>query len=125
MTKLSELADDVMVFQDEETPISIKDLRHEMEAGFEKRTEGWQVAQAHFWTPSAESMIESYADNESVDLYEGAYERLMDELSPHIEAIQKILAGIEVHYWVETGEYVEVDGLQGKRVMQNDNRTQS
>ena len=59
-------------------------------------------------------MIEGYADNESVDLYEGAYESLMDELSPHIEAIQSLLDHIKVNYWVGTGKMVEIDSFKGK-----------
>lgn len=109
--KLSELADDVMVFQDEETPISVKDLRHEMANGNETRTKGWGIAVPTVWTPDAESMIEHYVDAEACELWEDAYERLMDELSPHIEAIQQILSGIEIPYCVG-GENVEIDGLQ-------------
>ena len=114
MTKLSELADDVMVFQDDETPISVMDLRNELANGNEMRTEGWGIATPTVWTPDANRMIEDYAENESVDLYEDSYERLMDELSPYIEAIQALLDKIEIPYYVG-GEMVEIDSFQPKR----------
>lgn len=111
--KLSELEGDVMLFQDEETPISVKDLRHELANGTETRTEGWSIAVPTVWTPDAESMIERYVDAEAWDLWEDADVRMMDELSPHIKEIQRILDGIGVPYW-ECGEMVEIDGSQGE-----------
>lgn len=109
--KLSELADEVRVFQDEETPISVKDLRHELANGFETRMVGWEIAQPTVWTPDAKRMVEDYVENQSEDLWEDSYVRLFDELSPHIKAIQALLDNIEIPYYVGSGETVEIDSF--------------
>ncbi|MED3932928.1 hypothetical protein [Priestia megaterium] len=93
--KLSQLSNGVEVsIEESSTVYTVAELKHEiLELGEEHHlSPNWYTVVRHKWAPSAESMIDSYLENESCELYEDFYSAAMDEMSKGaIEKIQSTL----------------------------------
>jgi hypothetical protein len=108
--KLSELADETIVFQEDEHVVTARELRQSILNGDEDREAGWLVGIPTAWTPDAKSMFEDYIENESVEMYEDADEEMWDQINPLVERIQSILDSVKVPYY-ESGESIEIDDI--------------
>lgn len=93
--KLSELADDVEVsIEESSTVYTVAELKREIIELGEPHHESsnWYTVSRRKWQPCAETMIDSYLENESCDLYEDFYSVAMGEMEKGaIEKIQSIL----------------------------------
>lgn len=93
--KLSELAEDVKVaIEESSTVYTVADLKREIiELGEPHHlSENWYTVTDKQWSPSAESMVETYLENESCDMYESWWERANDCMTEEvIGKIQSIL----------------------------------
>ncbi|MDP4084693.1 MAG: hypothetical protein Q8934_08780 [Bacillota bacterium] len=93
--KLSQLSDNVEVsIEESSTVYTVAKLKREIIELGEPHHESsnWYTVVRRKWEPSAESMIDTYLENESCDLYEDFNSVAMDEMPKEaIEKIQSIL----------------------------------
>lgn len=93
--KLSMLADDVEIsIEESSTVYTVAELKREIIELGEQHHESsnWYTVVKHIWEPCAETMIDTYLDNESCNLYEDFYSASVRSLPQEsIEKIQSIL----------------------------------
>lgn len=113
--KLSQLADDVEISNDGTLRIwTVEELKDEITHFGDEQTGQWFTVKRKQWHPCAQSMIESYIENQSDDMYEDWDERAIDCVSDIlIQNIQTLLDGAfnnsdATVYW-EWDKPVEID----------------
>jgi hypothetical protein len=115
--KLSELSNDIEVsIEESSTVYSVAELKREiMKLGEEHHlSTNWYTVIRRKWQPCAETMIDSYLESESCDLYEDFYSVAMGEMQKvAIDKIQTILdetfkSSSTSDYWVYD-KPVEID----------------
>lgn len=117
MKKLSELNDDVEVAYEEGDVYTVAELKAELldpicdDEFFYKQ---WFLIERKRWKPDAQSMVESFIDNEYQDMYEDWDERAMDCFNKNIiTELQDILdkafkSDYATVYW-NHAEAIEID----------------
>jgi len=115
--KLSELNDDVEISKEESNSVyTVAELKREIQKfGNEDHFIGqWFTVKRGRWKPDAKSMIDSYLDNESCNLYEDFYSVAMSEMPKGvIKNIQTLLDEVFENnsvcdYWTYEN-HVEID----------------
>lgn len=93
--KLSELNDEIEIsIEETSTVYTVAELKREiLELGNPAHlSTNWYTIARHKWKPCAESMVDSYLENESCELYEDFYSVAMSDMEKGaIEKIQLIL----------------------------------
>ena len=110
--KLSELADETPVFQEEERVMTARELRQLILDGSEDRKTGWLVGIPETWKPNAESAFEGYIENEydTLGLYENADTEMRFQINPLLPQIQVLLNEVKLAYY-SAGDSIEVDDI--------------
>lgn len=120
--KLSELANEIEISaEDSGIVYTVAELKHEITELGEPHHEraNWYTIKRQKWTPSAQSMVEGYIENEYDNMYENWDERAWDCVMNHgaVEKIQAILdetfkSDHATAYWTHE-DPIEIDIFPG------------
>jgi len=116
---LSQLADDIEIgVEGSHLTYTAGEVKEEILKFGESHheTPNWYTIKRNKWTPDASSMIESYIENESHDMYEDWYdvamERIDDQLTHQIQALlEQAFKGKDVTTFWTYDKPVEIDIL--------------
>ena len=111
--KLSELADDVMVAEEEGHVMTAKDMRDDMALG-QAFSRDVFIAIPRIWSADAERMIERFIELDADEMYEDWENRTRDALMPTVPKLQELLdqalaTRSDVTNYYGLGERVEID----------------
>ncbi len=106
--KLSELADDAVVYQEDRAVCSAAELRAEFADGEETDTQGWYLGELRTWNPDAEKMFDHYTESALEWADEATVSAVYAEFRQVQAQIQALLDGIGFRYY-EPMDDVEID----------------
>ncbi len=121
--KLSELALDIEVIEEDRTPTTVEEMIDEIKDGY------FPIGQVYLaikgqWGPNAKRMIQYYIENEADGMYEDWDERAEKELLPLTEKFQELMdQALENKPWVtdvyDYGNPVEIDVSEDRLIREH------